>query len=167
MAKHPKDKFEDVSVTKSPNYRQFKDSYIWLSKMGDVVKVVDGVEKPAYISAVNGCVYFWVGKNKYSVGRSVYETWVGEVGKGYKVIHINGVKMNNAVSNLKKVTDKAAWEHAKKLRPLRGVENVKTKETFRNLSECAKHYGYTKDTLIKIINGKYKSHTDLELVYTD
>ncbi len=90
----------------------------------------------------------------WTVHKFVSVAWIGERPKGMDVNHKDGVKTNNAPSNLEYVTRSENIKHAFKLgltKPLRGEENPcskVTKEDVRKIRDVAasggRYYGRKK-----------------------
>jgi len=58
------------------------------------------------------CLYASGRMKRYFVHRLVYETYVEKVPNGMQINHIDGIKDNNALSNLELVTPKENSQHA-------------------------------------------------------
>jgi hypothetical protein len=64
------------------------------------------VQCSTYIDRKSGYVRLDTSKNHYYVHRSVYETFVGEIPEGCEIDHINTIRTDNRLENLRCVTRK-------------------------------------------------------------
>lgn len=64
-------------------------------------------------------------KKAFKVHRLVVAAFVGEIGHGYEVNHIDGVKTNNHLSNLEIVTHSQNMNHAKRCGLLRAPKHMR------------------------------------------
>lgn len=84
---------------------KFNDKYKrYVSTDGLVYKVINGVLVQCKIYNLNGYELCSVHGGKQFVHRIVYETFVGEIPKGYDIDHINSVRNDNRVCNLQQLT---------------------------------------------------------------
>lgn len=167
MAKEKKEEFKDLPIKENPNYKQFRDTYIYLSRMGDAVKIFDSVERPCKLHMENGQIMFNVSINgvqkKTYLARAIYETFMGAIGKDERIMHINGIKTDNRLSNLKKMPIKDAMKYAHKYRGRKMIHDLNTNEVYKSAKECGKELGYTEDVIRRICNGTYRAKSDLRL----
>lgn len=83
---------------------KFNDKYNrYVSTDGLVYKVMNGVLVQCKIYNLNGYELCSVHGGKQFVHRIVYETFVGEIPKGYDIDHINSVRNDNRVCNLQQL----------------------------------------------------------------
>lgn len=100
-------------------YERYIDSDYVVYKMNNEDKLV---QCKVFYNTDNYAYIQYKGKTIY-LHRLFYETFKGEIPKGYEIDHIDGVVSNNSVDNLKCVTHK---------------ENMKNKNTSKKLSDHAK-----------------------------
>ena len=80
-----------------------------ISNCGRLLRWISGKWKPVCIN--NKVRYKRVSlslsckKKSYRVNRLVYETFVGEIPVGYEIHHIDGIRLNNCVDNLKAISE--------------------------------------------------------------
>lgn len=156
-----------VRVFDDPNYRRYKDTNYYLSRMGTIKRRCKNIDLDikGYMENRKYCFYC---KGKAVIfARALYEAFRGDVGADYRVIHINGIKTDNRLENLRKLTIKEASRIAHKGRGFKAVYNAQTQETYRSVQECAKALGYTDGVIYKICERNYKNHTDLQLSYVE
>lgn len=156
-----------VRVFEDPNFRRYKDTNYYLSRMGTIKRrcTYKDLDVKGYMENSKYCFYC---KGKAVIfARAMYEAFRGSVGADYRVTHINGIKTDNRLENLRKLPLSEASRIAHKGRGLKEVYNIDTKETYRSVQECAKALGYTDGVIYKICEGHYKNNTDLKLVYAE
>ena len=153
------------SVTTNPNFKRYKDTNYFISRMGDVYRVFSNKEKKinGYVEHRKFC--FYCRGKSVTLARAIWELFVGKIPDGYRVVHINGYITDNRLENLKMVTIKESMYHVSKLKGSKPIINLKTKEVYRNIQECSKALGYAEITLRKIIIGKYRANTDIKIKY--
>lgn len=154
-----------VRVFDDPNFRRYKDTQYYLSRMGTIKKRCrfKDVDISGYMKNAKW-VFYCKGK-AVILARAIYETFYGEVGNDYRIVHIDGCKTNNALHNLKKVSISEAASHYHKGKGYKQVLDLKTNITYRSRIECGKALGYTPEVIGKICNGTYKRKTGLKLIY--
>lgn len=170
MARNKKEYLYDLPIQQNPNFKQFRNTNIYLSKMGDVVRINRyGKEEKAIIHTYKGESHFYCddegNKRKRYVARSVYETFKGAVPDDCKVVHVDLIKSNNNIDNLKLVTRSEASTFINKNKPKKMVHDLNTNKIYRSRKECAEALGYCESVISKVIRGKYSANTNLKLQY--
>lgn len=87
-----------------------------------------------------GYLIFWADKY-YSVHRAIYETFVGEIPQGYEIDHINTIRDDNRVENLKLVTHKENVNNPLTKQRLKGNTRVRGKTFSEFGKKFREHYG--------------------------
>lgn len=97
----------------------------------------------------NRYVRYSIHGNLYSAHRLVYLTFVGEIPDGYVIDHINGIRDDNRVENLRCITQSENMKHSQEMghKGQKKIEQYDKSDNFiklwPNIEAAAKEYGVT------------------------
>lgn len=144
-------------------WRQYKNTNYYVSNQGRVSKHYKNGNKIE--------IGFWketkryrfravhiFGKNK-KIAHMVYETFIGEIPKGYAVIHKNGVVGDDTLFNLGLSVPKEIGEKNGYKAKSQKVYCKANKKIYRSSREAARNLPITSSTICDICNGKVKKPT--------
>lgn len=80
-------------------------------RRGTTIEVSDDWKKRCVSVKSNGYLQCTLYRKRFYIHRLVYESWVGSIPKGYDIDHINGIKSDNRVSNLRAVSRSENLKH--------------------------------------------------------
>lgn len=98
----------------------------------------------------------------YSIHRLVYETFVGKIPKGMVVDHIDGNRANNALTNLRLITQSENMFHAmeqghKCQTPvLQFDKEGNLLNEYKNITEAARFTSVSREAITQAVNGRIK-----------
>lgn len=101
--------YEKADMTKDWRPLKFSDQY-GINSAGEMINFKTGRKLAGQDR--NGYKRFQYENRVYSIHRLVYETFVGPIPEGMKVDHIDGNRSNNALSNLRLVTQSENMKNA-------------------------------------------------------
>lgn len=74
--------------------------------------VISNTWRKKYVSLKsNGYLQCTLFRKRFYIHRLVYEAWIGNIPNGYDIDHINGIKTDNRVSNLRAVSRSENLKH--------------------------------------------------------
>lgn len=74
--------------------------------------VISNTWRKKYVSLKsNGYLQCTLFRKRFYIHRLVYEAWIGNIPNGYDIDHINGIKTDNRVSNLRAVLRSENLKH--------------------------------------------------------
>lgn len=82
--------------------------------------------------------------NQFRVHRAIYETFVGEIPQGYEIDHINTVRTDNRLENLRCVTSKENNNNSITLKHKSESQKNKIKNNSDFGKKYFEHFGYSK-----------------------
>lgn len=113
----------------------------------------------------NGYLQCIIFRKRFYVHRLVYEAWVSNIPKGYDIDHINGIKTDNRVSNLRAVSRSENLKHNYEL-GFRGSNYIHTfsdkernlimidhKEKGLSIKKISLKYGYSRYFIHQVLKG--------------
>ena len=157
-----------VKVSDNPNFKQYLDTDFYISRLGDVYKIVDGEDVKVHITIdTDGSRYFYIKRKKVNLPRALYKTFVGDIPKGYVVGHKNGFRGDNKVSNLYICTvNELLSRYRGKTSQVRYIQDLKTGKIYKGISEAMRGIGYSKNQVIDICKGRVRN-PQIPLRYLD
>lgn len=153
----------DVRVRNNPNCKRYKDTNYYVSIMGDIYKEYPNVDRKLTIwlkkqNGISAGFRIKINGKEKSVTRLVWETFKGEVPNGYCLIHKNGMKSDNALTNLKLISLKeCGHKFGGKTRQMKYVINLDTGEKYKGSREASVKIGYHIQHVRDICNSKIKN----------
>lgn len=159
----------EVRVVDNPNFKRYKETDIYVSKLGEIYKVTPekDIKKSVVRRKETGMCRVWVGKRYLSFPKIVWETFKGDIPNGYVIDHKNKMKLDNRLTNLECISEKELHKrYCGKTSQMRYVYNCKTGETYKGVMEACKKVGYSKRQVIKICNGQ-TTNPFIQLKYLD
>jgi len=129
----------------------------WFTKGGLVYRYDSKQDKLVLCKQSNNtCGYKQCGDSKrklFQVHRAIYETFVGEIPDGFQIDHINTVRDDNRLENLRAVTHKENCNNPISIQhnseSLKGNTNALNKPTSIFGKKYFEHFGYTRHKNIK------------------
>lgn len=115
--------------------------YRWSKTLDKLVQVKPTVDKDGYLR-LN------IKNTTVSVHRLVYETFIGEIPDGYEIDHINNIRNDNRLSNLRCVTHTENMNNPISLKNRKGLLKGKVWSGFGE--KFKEHYGITRKDNIKL-----------------
>lgn len=104
-------------------------------------------------------------RKRFYIHRLVYEAWIGNIPNGYDIDHINGIKTDNRVSNLRAVPRSENLKHNYEL-GFRGSNYIPTfsdkernlimidhKEKGLSIKKISLKYGYSRYFIHQVLKG--------------
>jgi hypothetical protein len=104
-------------------------------------------------------------RKRFYIHRLVYEAWVSNIPKGYDIDHINGIKTDNRVSNLRAVSRSENLKHNYEL-GFKGSNYIHTfsdkerefimkdyKENGFSIKKISLKYGYSRYFIHQVLKG--------------
>jgi hypothetical protein len=104
-------------------------------------------------------------RKRFYIHRLVYEAWIGNIPNGYDIDHINGIKTDNRVSNLRAVPRSENLKHNYEL-GFRGSNYIHTfsdkernlimidhKEKGLSIKKISLKYGYSRYFIHQVLKG--------------
>lgn len=154
-------------ILKNPNFKQFKDTRVYVSRMGDIVRI--SKKNVVYNVATTNFKYsqtFKAGGKERYVARAIYDTFVGVKNPKNCIMHINKIVTDNRLENLKEVPRKELCKKnaGQKCKP---IYNEDTRETYRDVYHASKVLRYSVSALRKMLQGKYNKELAYNLRYVE
>lgn len=169
---------ETKRVADDTNFRRWKDTNYFVSRFGEVyraythhdrplkpmrhrygAKIKDGT-RPSYVFRVQLSI-----KGKpvdKAIHSMVWEAFNGELPEGYGIIHINGMKSDCSLSNLKAMTKKdVSLYFAGKTKRTRYVIDRQTNRVYIGCAAAAKALKKSQSAVNAACRGEVKSNTRL------
>lgn len=116
---------------------------------------------PGYYISKRGTLF----RKRFYIHRLVYEAWVSNIPKGYDIDHINGIKTDNRVSNLRAVSRSENLKHNYEL-GFKGSNYIHTfsdkerefimkdyKENGFSIKKISLKYGYSRYFIHQVLKG--------------
>ena len=113
----------------------------------------------------NGYLQCTIFRKRFYIHRLVYEAWIGNIPNGYDIDHINGIKTDNRVSNLRAVPRSENLKHNYEL-GFRGSNYIHTfsdkernlimidhKEKGLSIKKISIKYGYSRYFIHQVLKG--------------
>lgn len=113
----------------------------------------------------NGYLQCTLFRKRFYIHRLVYEAWIGNIPNGYDIDHINGIKTDNRVSNLRAVPRSENLKHNYEL-GFRGSNYIHTfsdkernlimidhKEKGLSIKKISLKYGYSRYFIHQVLKG--------------
>lgn len=113
----------------------------------------------------NGYLQCTIFRKRFYIHRLVYEAWVSNIPKGYDIDHINGIKTDNRVSNLRAVSRSENLKHNYEL-GFKGSNYIHTfsdkerefimkdyKENGFSIKKISLKYGYSRYFIHQVLKG--------------
>ena len=140
---------------KTDNLKQFRDTRYYLNTNGEVFlklkrggyRQTKGFVDSEKRTRIN------VGSKKYSLSRMVYETFKGEIPKGYVVVHRNGCSTMNDLGNLMLVEQKDSAKYCKLRKTTKKVINLDTHKIYKGLHSANKDLKSCRQTIALVCSG--------------
>ena len=113
----------------------------------------------------NGYLQCTLFRKRFYIHRLVYEAWIGNIPNGYDIDHINGIKTDNRVSNLRAVSRSENLKHNYEL-GFKGSNYIHTfsdkernlimidhKEKGLSIKKISIKYGYSRYFIHQVLKG--------------
>lgn len=113
----------------------------------------------------NGYLQCTIFRKRFYIHRLVYEAWVSNIPKGYDIDHINGIKTDNRVSNLRAISRSENLKHNYEL-GFKGSNYIHTfsdkerefimkdyKENGFSIKKISLKYGYSRYFIHQVLKG--------------
>lgn len=148
-------------IADNPNYKRFRDTDYYVGLMGDiwhVYKHKDHRLNP-YFKQIARCNRYMISYTYYTdtgirrrthkpVQNIVWETYRGKIPKGYTLFHINGMKTDCSLNNLKLVTlSEYGTYWAKRTTRTRYVLDMETNKVYIGIAAAAKATYYKRQAV--------------------
>lgn len=128
--------------------------------------VISNTWRKKYVSLKsNGYLQCTLFRKKFYIHRLVYEAWIGNIPNGYDIDHINGIKTDNRVSNLRAVPRSENLKHNYEL-GFKGSNYIHTfsdkernlimidhKEKGLSIKKISFKYGYSRYFIHQVLKG--------------
>ena len=128
--------------------------------------VISNIWRKKYVSLKsNGYLQCTLFRKRFYIHRLVYEAWIGNIPNGYDIDHINGIKTDNRVSNLRAVPRSENLKHNYEL-GFRGSNYIHTfsdkernlimidhKEKGLSIKKISLKYGYSRYFIHQVLKG--------------
>lgn len=154
-----------VRVENNPNFRRFRDTEYYVSRMGTVKRRCANFDKDIGCYRQNKMICFYCHGKHQTLSRAIWECFKGEIKPGYRIVHINGCVSDNRLENLQMMTEYNAVITVSRRKRARRILNLATKEEYKDIKEAVKKLHYSEITLRKILTNKYKAKTSLKIRY--
>lgn len=99
----------------------------------------------------NGYLQSTLYRKRFYIHRLVYEAWIGKIPEDYDIDHINGIKSDNRVSNLRAISRSENLRHNYEL----GFKGSNYIHTFSDNERCSIKEDSNKGLSIKKLSKKY------------
>ena len=130
------------------------------------ITVISNTWRKKYVSLKsNGYLQCTLFRKRFYIHRLVYEAWIGNIPNGYDIDHINGIKTDNRVSNLRAVPRSENLKHNYEL-GFRGSNYIHTfsdkernlimidhKEKGLSIKKISIKYGYSRYFIHRVLKG--------------
>lgn len=146
--------YPTLRVAENPNFRRYKDTNYYASRQGEIYKVYKDKDRKLSIYLNRGHAYVKVNGKKKNASKLVYECFKGEVPEKHYLIHINKVKTDCSLQNLRLVNNHDLSVYASSLRH-KMVLDMNTGIVYRSVKECGKAIGYYPHNVAMYCIGKY------------
>lgn len=123
------------------------------------------ISKRGTLFTSNGYLQCTLFRKRFYIHRLVYEAWIGNIPNGYDIDHINGIKTDNRVSNLRAVPRSENLKHNYEL-GFRGSNYIHTfsdkernlimidhKEKGLSIKKISLKYGYSRYFIHQVLKG--------------
>lgn len=128
--------------------------------------VISNTWRKKYVSLKsNGYLQCTLFRKRFYIHRLVYEAWIGNIPNGYDIDHINGIKTDNRVSNLRAVSRSENLKHNYEL-GFKGSNYIHTfsdkernlimidhKEKGLSIKKISIKYGYSRYFIHRVLKG--------------
>lgn len=128
--------------------------------------VISNTWRKKYVSLKsNGYLQCTLFRKRFYIHRLVYEAWIGNIPNGYDIDHINGIKTDNRVSNLRAVSRSENLKHNYEL-GFKGSNYIHTfsdkernlimidhKEKVLSIKKIPIKYGYSRYFIHRVLKG--------------
>lgn len=128
--------------------------------------VISNTWRKKYVSLKsNGYLQYTLFRKRFYIHRLVYEAWIGNIPNGYDIDHINGIKTDNRVSNLRAVSRSENLKHNYEL-GFKGSNYIHTfsdkernlimidhKEKGLSIKKISIKYGYSRYFIHRVLKG--------------
>lgn len=128
--------------------------------------VISNTWRKKYVSLKSNCyLQCTLFRKRFYIHRLVYEAWIGNIPNGYDIDHINGIKTDNRVSNLRAVSRSENLKHNYEL-GFKGSNYIHTfsdkernlimidhKEKGLSIKKISIKYGYSRYFIHRVLKG--------------
>ena len=134
-------------------------------RRGTTIEVSDDWKKRCVSVKSNGYLQCTLYRKRFYIHRLVYEAWIGNIPNGYDIDHINGIKTDNRVSNLRVVSRSENLKHNYEL-GFKGSNYIHTfsdkernlimidhKEKGLSIKKISLKYGYSRYFIHQVLKG--------------
>ncbi len=145
-------------------WKQYKDTDYYLSPDGRIIRRYKKCDKPlkGYMhyrrNSHSGEYYvFKAYGSEVVLARAMWETYKGEIPKGYMIIHKNGIKTMNHIGNLACVSKpKNGHITGGRTRRTQQVINLDTGKIYQGTRQAGKALHISRQTVSEYCNGRVK-----------
>ena len=153
-----------IRISDNPNYRRFRDTDYYIGRMGDIwrmrkkkdVKINPYFKESGRI--IRYCITYTRSDKKRTwkpVKNFVWEAFKGEIPNGYVVYNKNGMKTDNALTNLAIMPLEEYGRHyGPRTARTRYVLDTQTGKIYLGLRAAGEATGYTRQGVLEIVKGE-------------